>query len=178
MGWKNLGERPVVHTPWFRLNMADVELPGGRRLDHYVLRLPPVVLAAVLDTEDRVLMLWRHRFIPDTMGWEIPSGIADPAGDLVAAAARETFNESGWEPQDLRPLIRLEAASGLSDSVNHVFWTRRAIHRGDPPAAFEAERIDWVPLDQVPGLIAGGQIRSAVTAAALMLLLDRRTGET
>jgi hypothetical protein len=33
MGWKNLGEKPVVGTPWFRLNMADVELPGGRRLD-------------------------------------------------------------------------------------------------------------------------------------------------
>ena len=76
MGWKNLGEKPVVDTPWFRLNMADAELPGGRRLDHYVLRLPPVVLAAVLDAEDRVLMLWRHRFIPDTMGWELPSGIA------------------------------------------------------------------------------------------------------
>jgi hypothetical protein len=32
MGWKNLGEKPVIGTPWFRLNMADVELPGGRRL--------------------------------------------------------------------------------------------------------------------------------------------------
>jgi len=49
--------------------------------------------------------------------------------------------------------------------------------QGDPPAAFEAERIDWVPLDQVPQLIAGGQIRSAVTAAALMLLRARRPGE-
>jgi hypothetical protein len=68
--------------------------------------------------------------------------------------------------------------SGLSDSVNHVFWTRRAIPPGDPPAAFEAERIDWIPLDQVPGLIASGRIRSAVTAAALMLLRDRRTGDT
>ena len=29
MGWKNLAEKPVVDTPWFRLNMADVELPGG-----------------------------------------------------------------------------------------------------------------------------------------------------
>ena len=173
MGWKNLGEKPVVDTPWFRLNLAEVELPGERRLDHYVLRLPPVVLAAVLDTEDRVLMLWRHRFIPDTHGWEIPSGIADPAEDLVAAAARETYKESGWEPQGLEPLIRLEAASGLSDSVNHVFWTRRAIHRGDPPAGFEAERIDWVPLGRVPALLSGGQIRSAVTAAALMLLRDR-----
>ena len=62
--------------------------------------------------------------------------------------------------------------------MNHVFWTRRAVHRGDPPAAFEAERIDWIPLAQVPELIAGGQIRSAVTAAALMLLRDRRTGVT
>ena len=62
--------------------------------------------------------------------------------------------------------------------MNHVFWTRRAIHRGGPPAAFEAERIDWVPLDQVPRLIAGGQIRSAVTAAALMLLRDRRPGDS
>jgi len=34
MGWKNLGEKPVVGTPWFRLDMAGVELPGGRRLDH------------------------------------------------------------------------------------------------------------------------------------------------
>jgi 8-oxo-dGTP pyrophosphatase MutT (NUDIX family) len=175
MGWKNLGEKPVVDTPWFRLNMADVELPGGRRrLDHYVLRLPPVVLAAVLDAEDRVLMLWRHRFIPDTMGWEIPSGIADPAEDLAVAAAREACKESGWEPQGLEPLIRLEAGSGLSDSVNHVYWTRRAIHRGDPPAAFEAERVYWIPLVDVPGFIAAGQVRSAVTAAALMLLRDQR----
>jgi 8-oxo-dGTP pyrophosphatase MutT (NUDIX family) len=137
MGWKNLGEKPVVGTPWFRLNLAEVELPGGRRLDHYALWLPPVVLAAVLDAEDRVLMLWRHRFIPDTHGWEIPSGIADPAETLLsppprfaptpalaAAAAREACKESGWEPQGLEPLIRLEAASGLSDSVNHVYWTR------------------------------------------------------
>ena len=59
-GLEEPGEKPVVDTPWFRLIMADVELPGGRRLDHYVLRLPPAVPAAVLDAEDRVLMLWRR----------------------------------------------------------------------------------------------------------------------
>jgi hypothetical protein len=30
MGWKNLGEKPVVDTPWLRPNLAEVELPGGR----------------------------------------------------------------------------------------------------------------------------------------------------
>jgi hypothetical protein len=61
VSWKNLGEKPVVQTPWFQLNLAEVELPGGRRLDHYLLRLPPVVITAMLDGQDRVLMLWRYR---------------------------------------------------------------------------------------------------------------------
>jgi 8-oxo-dGTP pyrophosphatase MutT (NUDIX family) len=174
MGWQNLGEEPVFHTPWLKLNLAEVELPGGRRLDHYVLRTAPLTLVAMLDDQDRVLMLWRHRFIPDSHGWELPSGIADPGEELAVAAARQAFNECGWEPTDLLPLLRLEPSGGLSDSVHHVFWTDRAVHRGDPPAAFEAERIDWVPLDQVPELVASGAIRAAGTMAALLWLLRRR----
>ena len=174
MGWKNLGEKPVVQTPWFRLNLAEVELPGGRRLDHYLLRLPPVVLAAVLDSRNRVLLLWRHRFIPGSWGWELPSGIADPAEDLASAAAREALKESGWEPSRLRLLMRLEPSGGLADSVHHVYWTEQATHRGEPAAAFEAERIDWLPLRQVPELIADGRIRAASTAAALLYVHHRR----
>jgi hypothetical protein len=37
MLWKNLGEQPIHHCKWFKLNLADVELPDGRHLDHYVL---------------------------------------------------------------------------------------------------------------------------------------------
>ena len=174
MGWQNLGEQPLFQTPWLRLNLAEVELPGGRRLDHYVLRMPPLMLTAILDDQDRVLMLWRHRFIPDSYGWELPSGIADPEEDFAAAAARQALAESGWEPTDLRPLLRLEPSGGLSDSVNHIFWTDRAVHRGEPAAAFESERIEWIALDRVPELISTGAVRAAGTAAALLWLLHRR----
>jgi 8-oxo-dGTP pyrophosphatase MutT (NUDIX family) len=168
--WRNLGEKPIVETPWFELKLAEVELPGGQRLPHYLLRLPPTVLSAALDDQDRVLLLWRHRFIPDSWGWELPSGIADPAEDLPAAAAREALKESGWEPQGLRPLLRLEPSGGLTDSVSHIYWTTRASYRGDPVAHFEAERIAWIPLREVPGLITGGQIKASATVAALLLL--------
>jgi hypothetical protein len=109
-GWRNLGEEPVVETPWFRLRQAEVELPGGRRIDHYLLRLPPYLQTVMLDDRDRVLLLWRHRFIPDSWGWEIPSGIADPGEDLPAAAAREALKESSWEPVAPELLMRLEPA--------------------------------------------------------------------
>jgi hypothetical protein len=64
--WINRGERTVYESPWFKLNLADIELPDGRHLDHYLLRQRPVVLTASLDGEGRVLMLWWHRFILDT----------------------------------------------------------------------------------------------------------------
>jgi 8-oxo-dGTP pyrophosphatase MutT (NUDIX family) len=171
-GWTNLGEKPLVSTPWFRLNQAEVDLPDGRRIDHYVLRVPPAVLTVVLDDRDRVLLLLRPRFIPGSKGWELPSGICDPAGDLATAAAREALKESGWEPAGLRPLLRLESCSGLTDSVSHVYWTDHADYRGEPVAAFESERIEWIPLDQTPALIADGEICSAVTATALLWLLQ------
>ena len=63
-----------------QLNLAEVELPGGRRLNHRLLRLPPAVLTTALDDQDGVL-LWRYRFIPDS--WGLPSAITDPAEDLA-----------------------------------------------------------------------------------------------
>jgi 8-oxo-dGTP pyrophosphatase MutT (NUDIX family) len=173
-GWRNLGEKPVVETPWFRLRQAEVELPGGQRIDHYLLRLPPYLHTVLLDGSDRVLMLWRHRFIPDSWGWEIPSGIADRDEDWPAAAARESLKESGWEPSQLTLLLRLEPSGALTDSVAHIYWTRHAEYRGDPLAGFEAERIEWIPLPAIPELIASGQIHAAVTAASLLYLLQKR----
>ncbi len=174
-GWRNLGEQPVVETPWFRLRQARVELPGGRQLDHYLLRLPPLTMTAMLDAEGRVLLLWRHRFIPDSRGWELPSGIATADADLAATASRQALAESGWEA--LAPqLLTLQQNSGLTDAAVHVFVSRQAIHRGPPEADFEAERIDWIPLTDAPGLIAGGQVKDASTAAALLWLQGRPRG--
>jgi len=169
-GWRNLGEQPVVETPWFRLRQARVELPGGRQLDHYLLRLPPLTMTAMLDADGRVLLLWRHRFIPGSRGWELPSGIAAPGDDLAATASRQALAESGWEPVAPRSLLTLQQNSGLTDSAVHVFVTRQAIHRGPPEADFEAERIEWVALSDAPALIAGGQVKDASTAAALLWL--------
>jgi hypothetical protein len=65
--WKTLGEEPVVRTPWFQLGLADVQLPDGRRIDHYLFRVPPVVLTAMQDDQDRVLLILRYRFSPSCL---------------------------------------------------------------------------------------------------------------
>ncbi|ARQ70964.1 NUDIX hydrolase [Streptomyces marincola] len=169
--WKNLGERTVYSNPWLRVNLADVELPDGRHLDHYLIRQRPVALATAVNARGEVLLLWRHRFITDSWGWEIAAGVVEDGESLEAAAAREMLEETGWRPAGaLRHLLTVEPSNGLSDARHHVYWSEGAEYMGHPEDDFESSRREWVPLKDVPELVAAGQVRAANTAAALMLL--------
>jgi 8-oxo-dGTP pyrophosphatase MutT (NUDIX family) len=177
MRWKKLSERVVNSNQWFSLNLADVELPDGRHLDHYLLRQPPVAIAAILNDKDEVLLLWRHRFIPDTWGWELPSGKVEDGEDIGIAAAREALEESGWQSTDLRHLLTVEVSAGFSDALHHVYWTDRATYVGPPEDSHESDLVEWIPLTDVPDLIAKGHIRAAHTVATLLMLREMRAGQ-
>jgi 8-oxo-dGTP pyrophosphatase MutT (NUDIX family) len=172
--WINHGETLVTETTWFRLLLADVELPDGRHLEHYLLRQRPVVLTACVNDRDEVLMLYRHRFIPDTWGWELPSGVVDPGESPERAAARETLEETGWRPGPLKHLLTLEPSGGFSDAVHYAYRAEDAAYDGEPVDAIESDRIEWIALAEVPAMIGGGEIRAANTIATLLTIVAER----
>lgn len=55
--------------------------------------------------------------------------------------------------------------------MHHVYRTDEVTRIGQPADAFEAERIAWVPLDQVRSLIDEGEMVSGTTVAALLYVL-------
>lgn len=174
MQWRNLGEREIVETKWFTLKLADVELPDGRHLDHYLIRHPATVLATIVDDQDRALLLWRHRFITDTWGWELAAGATDPGEAVEDAARRELLEETGWKADDLRHLATLEPSSGFSDAAHHIYWSETGDYAGPPVDDFESDRVDWVKLADVPDLAARGKITASSHLAALLMLCRRR----
>lgn len=174
MQWRNLGEHTVYENKWFRINLADVELPDGRHLDHYLMRLPPVALVAAVNEKDEVLLLWRHRFITDTWGWELPAGIVDPGETIEQAAARECLEETGWRPGPLHHLITVEPSNGLTDAVHVVYWAEGAEYVGHPEDDFESEKREWVSLKRIPEMVSKGEVRAANAAAALFVLRELR----
>ena len=90
MRWTVHGERALYESEWVRLALVDVEIPGEARFEHHVVRMPNQASGTVVHDPDRgVLLLWRHRFITDTWGWEIPAGRIDDGETPEEAAARE-----------------------------------------------------------------------------------------
>src|SRR6266516_7393724 len=68
--WNVHGERLVDENPFIRLSIASVELPDGTEFEQYVMRMRRTATTVVVDDQDRVLLMWRHRFIVDRWVWE------------------------------------------------------------------------------------------------------------
>lgn len=169
MEWTVHGERTLYDSDWMRLTLVDVELPSGARFEHHVLRMPAQAAGAVIDDPERgVLLLWRHRFITDTWGWEVPAGRVDPGESPIEAAARETLEETGWRPGPLVPLTTYFAHNGTSDATFNVFFASSAEYIGEPSDPDESERIEWLTHDEVRAEIRAGRVRDGLSLTGLL----------
>ena len=172
MRWQVHGERVLYDSRWVRLSLVDVEIPGGDRFEHHVVRMPNKAAGVVVhDPERGVLLLWRHRFITDTWGWEIPAGGMDPGETPEAAAVRETIEETGWRPGPLRPLVLFNPLNGISDQIFYTYVADGASHISEPTDVGESERIEWVPVDEVRRIVRDNEMLDGMSITAIAYAL-------
>ncbi len=178
MRWTVRGRRTAYESSWVNVHVDDVELPDGRRIEHHVVAMPrPSVGALVLDGQGNTLLIWRHRFITDVWGWEVPAGWVDPGEDLIDAARREVLEETGWSVGRVEPLTEYHPLSGLSTMRYTAFVASEPAHVG-PPDDDETSRVAWIPLDSVRELAVKGQIMDGPSLLILSYYLGiHRPGE-
>ena len=169
--WTIHGERTIYDNPWVKLQLVDVEPPGVKRFEHHVVRLHRVAIAAVVDDADRVLMLWRYRFVPGRWGWELPGGIVDGDEDPAVTAAREVEEETGWRPHSLNRILEYQPMVGMVDSPHEIYVGRGAIQVGEPEGGEEAGIVKWIPLADTPDLIKQDKLLGSGTLVPLLHIL-------
>ncbi|WP_405561048.1 NUDIX domain-containing protein [Streptomyces sp. NBC_01180] len=172
--WKLHGERTIYDNRWVKLTLMDVEPPGVERFEHHVVRLHHVAIAAVVDDQERVLMLWRYRFVTQQWGWELPGGIVDEGEDPHATAMREVEEETGWRPAKLDHFVTYQPMIGMVDSPHEIYVGHGAEHVGEPTDVEEAGHVAWVPLADIPGLMARDELLGSGTLVGLLHLLASR----
>ncbi|MFF0622961.1 NUDIX domain-containing protein [Streptomyces sp. NPDC004296] len=173
--WQIHGSRRIYENRWVNLDLVDVEPPGVDRFEHHVVRLHHVAITAVIDEQERVLMLWRYRFVPEQWGWELPGGIVDANEDPAVTAARETEEETGWRPATVEHVVTYQPMIGMVDSPHEIFVARGAEKVGEPTDAEEAGHVAWIPLDEIPTLMNEGKLMGSGTLVALLHLLSSRS---
>lgn len=169
--WRTFGERTVYNDPWIWLGQVDVEVPGGERYWRPVVRLHRAALVVLLGDHDQVLMLWRHRFVRDLWGWELPGGLVGEDEQPIDAAARELEEETGYRAGHLEQLVSFRPIPGAVDAEHFVFVGRNAERVADPADMSEAARVEWVPLESIPALIDAADIWDAGSLLALSRML-------
>jgi len=169
--WRTFGEREVYQSPYTRLGQVDVELPGGERFWHDVIRLHRAATMVLVDDADRVLLLWRHRFVQDRWGWELPGGLVDEDEEPAEAAVRELEEETGYRAGRVEPLIAFQPRAGSVDGELFAFVGRDPERIGEPTEVNEVARLEWVPLASVRQMIAAGDIWNAGSLVPLLRFL-------
>lgn len=176
--WNVHSERSVYTSPWVSLALTTVEPPGIEPFDHYVIRAPGPAAGCVIVRDgdasqtggQEVLLLYRHRFITDTWGWEIPAGGVDAGETPADASVREAVEETGCRPiGNPQPVAVYHPTNGLSDQTFHVFWCQGAEHVGEPTDPTEASRIEWTSTARVLELVRTGGISDGLSLTGLAM---------
>jgi 8-oxo-dGTP pyrophosphatase MutT (NUDIX family) len=176
--WTIHGERLVDENPHIRLSLASVELPNGKHFEQYVFRMRRCVMTVVLDKPgERLLLIWRHRFIVDRWDWEVPGGYVDPGEDGPVAAAREVEEETGWRPRSVEFLLTFQPVIGSADAPQDIYVARGADLVGEPEID-EAEAVRWVPVAEARKMIERGEILGAATVIGVMHAVAERAARS
>lgn len=163
-------ERLLYDNEWVRLSLVEVDPPVGEAFDHHVITTHEAAICLVLDeAQEKAAMSWRHRFASDVWNWELPGGLVDEGEEPAATAIREVAEELCITVGEAEHLVSYEPNIGMMRGTHHVY---RAVATSTAPTGAadpnEVGQLGWVPLTDVPQLIADGKVLSSGTLVALL----------
>src|SRR5260370_21707611 len=167
---------PKLHK-WQRLSVTTVasyrmlevcgvylrDASGKARGDAFTIRCRDWCNVVAVTPDDHVVLVWQYRFGTDALSLEIPGGVIDGDETPERAASRELTEETGYEAQELLPLLEVEPNPALQNNRCFTFLARNAqlIRTTSFDPQEEIETV-LVPASRIGDLLDGGQIRHAL----------------
>lgn len=170
--WKRVAKRQVSDHRILRVREDRYHfLPEDVERDYVVIESPEWINVVPLTATNEVILIkqFRHGVAQETL--EIPGGVVDPGETPIQAAARELREETGYSAESIEPLGVVWVNPAIQNNSCHTFVARGA-RRAGPQQTDLTEEIEVVsvPLQNIPDLVARGEIRHSLVVVAFGLL--------
>jgi ADP-ribose pyrophosphatase len=168
---KRLSRREIYRGRAVNLYMDWVEKPSGRKTTREIVEHSDCVAVVVLDDQDNVLLVRQFRHAVGKFLLEIPAGGIDPGEEATDCVRRELQEEIGYLPRRIDKLGGFYAIPGYGTEYLHCYLAADLVP--SRLVAEDTEGIELIPAppDQIPQLIASGEICDAKSIAALLMFL-------
>ena len=174
---KKLATEQIYQGRAVNIRVDTVEKGSGKKTTREVVEHPDCVAVVPLDGQGNVLLVRQFRHPVGKFLLEIPAGGIDPGEEPVDSVRRELQEEIGYFPHKIEKLGGFYSVPGYGTEYLHCFVATDLV-----PSRLVAEDTDdielvRVPKEEIPGLIASGEICDAKSIAALLTFLFIREGK-
>lgn len=171
--FRKLSERTVFSGSLVSVAIGTFEGPGGDTFERDVVHHPGAVdVVPLLDDGRTVVMVRQYRAAVDKDLLEIPAGKRDVQDEPPEiTAARELEEEIGMRAGRIDLLARFLNSPGFCDEESYVFLARDLTPSANSLQGIEEQHmtVEHISLDDVPALIATGELVDAKTIIGLCL---------
>lgn len=165
------GEREVWSGAVISVVQGTFVSPSGATFERDMVHHPGAVAVVPVDG-DEVVLVRQYRAAVDLEILEIPAGKRDVAGEAPELTAhRELAEEVGLTAGRLVKLAEFYNSIGFSDELSHVFLGTELSPVPDDRQGEEEEHmtVERIRLDDVPALVAAGELVDAKTVIGLLM---------
>lgn len=164
-------EESIYRSPWLAVRKVDVEFPSGLRRPFCLKDEPDVAVCLPVTADGRFVLVEEYRHGPRRVLFEIPAGMVDAGEDALAAAARETLEETGYSG-DVRHLCSTWI-SAYSNARKHIFLMTGARRIAQPqPEPHELIRVVLASREDFEEVVRSGELSDLDAALLCLRQLD------
>lgn len=168
---KKLSSQQIYSGRAVNLSVDIVEKPSGKKATREVVEHSACIAAVALDDQHNVLLVRQFRYPVGRFLLEIPAGGIDDGEEPQDCVRRELQEEIGYLPRKIDKLGGFYSIPGYGTEYLHCYLATNLV-----PSRLVAEdsqgiELVRVPTNQIPQLIASGEICDAKSIAALLTFL-------
>jgi len=168
---KKLATQQIYQGRAVNIRVDTVEKADGRKTTREVVEHSDCIAVVALDEQGNVILVRQFRHAVDRFLLEIPAGGIDPGEEPIDSVRRELQEEIGYFPRKIEKLGGFYTTPGYGTEYLHCFVATDLVP--GRLVAEDTEDIDLVRVspDEIPRLIASGEICDAKSIAALLVFL-------